>query len=99
VIKWVLQAISHGIEAVTIARLYRKHWRIQGMFPRLELVLQSEIKCLGHPRAALLGFVAAVMAYNVLALLKQVIEQAHEATHSELDVSILSPDGGDQPWL
>ncbi|MDO9479739.1 MAG: hypothetical protein Q7J66_03980, partial [Hydrogenophaga sp.] len=60
--KWVLQAISHGIEAVTIARLYRKHWRIQGMFPRLESVLQSEIKCLGHPRAALLGFVAAVMA-------------------------------------
>ncbi|MDP3805436.1 MAG: hypothetical protein U1A81_13350 [Hydrogenophaga sp.] len=57
-----MQAISHGIEAVTIARLYRKHWRIQGMFPRLESVLQSEIKCLGHPRAALLGFVAAVMA-------------------------------------
>lgn len=57
------------------------------MFQRLESVLHSEIKSLGHPRAALLGFAAAVLAYNVLALLKRVIEQAHEATHPELDVS------------
>jgi len=76
-----------NIEAATIARLYRKRWRIEGMFQRLESVLHSEITSLGHPRAALLGFAAAVLAYNVLALLKRVIEQAHEATHPELDVS------------
>ena len=64
-----------------------KRWRIEGMFQRLESVLHSEIKSLGHPRAALLGFATAVLAYNVLALLKRVIEQAHEATHPELDVS------------
>lgn len=75
------------VEATTIAQLYRKRWRIEGMFGRLESVLNSEIKTLGHPRAALLGFSVAVLAYNVLALLKQLIEQAHRSSHPELDVS------------
>lgn len=43
------------IDAPTLARLYRQRWRIEGMFGRLESVLNSEIKTLGHPRAALLG--------------------------------------------
>lgn len=42
---------------------------------------------LGHPRAALLGFAVAVLAYNVLALLQRVTEQAHRVTHPELEVS------------
>lgn len=75
------------IAAATIAGLYRKRWRIEGMFGRLESVLHSEIKTLGHPRAALLGFAVAVLAYNVLSLLKAATEQAHRATHPELDVS------------
>ncbi|MHA6892733.1 transposase, partial [Ralstonia pseudosolanacearum] len=44
------------VDAATIAALYRKRWRIESMFQRLESVLHSEIKSLGHPRAALLGF-------------------------------------------
>jgi IS4 transposase len=79
--------LPEDITAATLARLYRKRWRIEGMFGRLESVLHSEIKTLGHPRAALLGFAVAVLAYNVLALLKAVTEQAHRATHPELDVS------------
>lgn len=79
--------LPEDIDAASIARLYRKRWRIEGMCPRLESVLHSEIKSLGHPRAALLGFAVAVLAYNVLALLKRVTEQAHRASHPELDVS------------
>jgi IS4 transposase len=75
------------IDAATIARLYRKRWRIEGMFACLESVLHREIKTLGHPLAALLGFAVAVLAYNVLALLKQLIEHAHRQSSPELDVS------------
>lgn len=36
------------------------------MFGRLESVLQSEVKSLGYPRAALFAFGVSVLAYNVL---------------------------------
>ncbi|BCG04857.1 hypothetical protein PPGU19_094250 (plasmid) [Paraburkholderia sp. PGU19] len=68
-----------AVGAHEIARLYRKRWRIEGMFQRLESVLHSEIRTLGHPRAALLGFTVAVLAYNVLATLKRSVEAAHAA--------------------
>lgn len=76
-----------SIDAATIAQLYRKRWRIEGLFGRLESVLHSEIRTLGHPRAALLGFAAAVLAFNVLALLKRCVEQAHCERAPGLDVS------------
>jgi Transposase DDE domain len=75
------------VDARQIARLYRTRWGIEGMFQRLEAALHSEIGSLGHPRAALLGFAAAVLAYNVLALLQRCIERAHRATHPTLQVS------------
>ena len=76
-----------AIDAATVAALYRKRWRIEGMFQRLESVLHSEIKSLGHPRAALLGFTVAVLAYNVLALLQRAVEQAHRPAQPKLEVS------------
>lgn len=70
------------VTAQQIADLYRRRWRIEGLFG-----LHSEIRTLGHPRAALLGFATAVLAYNVLSLLKRCIEQAHCEQVPELDVS------------
>lgn len=65
------------VSAGRIGELYRTRWRIEHLFGRLESVLHSEITSLGHPRAALLGFAVAVLAYNVLALLGRCVEQAH----------------------
>ena len=79
--------LPRTVSAQKIAELYRKRWRIEGMFQRLELVLQSELRTLGHPRAALLGFAVAVLAYNVLSVLKRSIEQAHRDSAPALDVS------------
>ena len=76
-----------SVDAATIAALYRKRWRIEGMFQRLESVLHSEIKSLGHPRSALLGFTVAVLAYNVLSLLQRAVEQAHRDENPQLEVS------------
>jgi IS4 transposase len=63
--------------AEDIASLYRRRWRIENMFQRLEAALNSEIATLGHPRAALLAFGIAVLAYNVLALIEHAIEVRH----------------------
>ena len=79
--------LPEQVNAQQIARLYRKRWRIEHMFQRLESVLHSEIRSLGHPRAALLGFAVAILAYNVLHLLKHSVEQAHRQDLPELDVS------------
>ena len=76
-----------SVDAATIAALYRKRWRIESMFQRLESVLHSEIKSLGHPRAALLGFTVAVLAYNVLSLLQRAVERAHRDENPQLEVS------------
>jgi len=70
--------LPEEISAARIAELYRTRWRIEGMFQRLESVLHSEIRSLGRPRAALLGFAVAVLAHNVLALLQRCVEQAHQ---------------------
>ncbi len=75
---WLWSNLPEAVTAGRITELYRTRWRIEGMFGRLESVLHSELRSLGHPRAALLGFAAAVLAYNVLALLQRAVEQAHQ---------------------
>ena len=79
--------LPEEISAQQIAALYRTRWRIEGMFQRLEAVLNSEIRSLGHPRAALLGFAVAVLAHNVLALLQRCVEQAHQDQKPPPEVS------------
>ena len=75
------------VGAGRIAELYRTRWSIEGMFGRLESVLHSEVTSPGHSRAALLGFAAAILAYNVLALLARCVEQAHRQQEPPPEVS------------
>jgi IS4 transposase len=87
--------LPEEIGAGQIAALYRTRWRversrspdIEGMFQQLESVLNSEIRSLGHPRAALLGFAVAVLAHNILALLQRCVEQAHQDQKPPPEVS------------
>ena len=64
-------------DAIRISDLYRKRWRIETMFQELESHLQSEIDTLGYPQAALFGFCVALIAYNVLAVVKAALRQVH----------------------
>ncbi len=75
---WLWSNPPETVTAGRIAEIYGTRWHIEGMFGRLESVLHSELRRLGHPRAALLGFAAAVLAYNVLVLLQRAVEQAHQ---------------------
>ena len=79
-VMWFWSNLPGTISAEQIAALYRRRWSIEGMFQRLESVLDSEIESLGSPRAALLGFASAILAYNVLSVLKRSVEQAHRET-------------------
>lgn len=70
-----------------VARLYRRRWQIETLFQRLESVLHSEVKPLGHPRAALLAFGVAVLAYNVLSVLQSVVWQVHQLQDRDRELS------------
>ncbi|MEH3116489.1 MAG: IS4 family transposase [Methylorubrum populi] len=74
---WLWSNLPASVSAAQIAQVYRRRWRIEGLFLQMERVLHSEAGRLGRPRAALLGFAAAVLAHNVLSLLSACIEQVH----------------------
>jgi IS4 transposase len=74
----LLTTLPRSVQARAIARLYRKRWTIERLFGRLEAALQSEIRTLSHPRAALLAFALAVVAFNVLALIEAAIAATHD---------------------
>lgn len=76
--------------ACRIACLYRQRWQIESLFQRLESALHSEVVSLGHPRAALLAFGVAVLAYNTLSVLQCAVWSAHELHSSELEPSSFS---------
>ena len=63
--------------AKQIAELYRKRWSIETAFQELEAHLHSEINSLGYPKAALFGFCVALVAYNVLAVVKAALRSVH----------------------
>jgi IS4 transposase len=70
-----------------IARLYRQRWQIESLFLRLDSVLHSEVAAMRHPRAALLAFGVAVLAYNALAVLQSAVWSAHELHTSDIELS------------
>jgi IS4 transposase len=65
------------VSALDIATLYRRRWRIENMFQKLESVLHSEVRTLGYPRAALFSFCVAIVAYNVLSMIQTAVEAEH----------------------
>lgn len=73
--------------AQEVATQYRRRWRIESMFGRLEAVLHSEVTTLAHPRAALFAFGVATMAWNVLAVLEESVKAAHDLDAAELELS------------
>jgi IS4 transposase len=78
---------AERFDAREVARLYCRRWTIEGLFQRLESVLKSEVNTFGYPRAALLAFVTAVLAYNVLAVLQAAVEAAHDLATAAIELS------------
>jgi IS4 transposase len=74
-------------DAIVIAEIYRKRWTIETMFQELEAHLKSELNTLGYPQAALFGFCVALIAYNVLAVIKAALRRVHGEEKIKNEVS------------
>lgn len=74
-------------DAGKVAFLYLKRWKIEGAFNELTMALNCELNTLGYPRAALFGFAVAVVAYNVLAVLKGAMRAVHGEERVAKEVS------------
>lgn len=77
VIRLLTNIPDSKLGAKELARLYRRRWKIEAMFQRLEHVLKSEIKGLGNPRASLFAFGVSILAFNVLSLLMSAVRSKH----------------------
>jgi Transposase DDE domain len=74
-------------DAAKVASLYLKRWKIEGAFHELTMALNCEVNTLGYPKAALFGFSVAVVAYNVLAVLKAALRAVHGEKRVQEEVS------------
>jgi IS4 transposase len=70
-----------------VAELYRERWTLETVFQELEAALCSEISALGYPRAALFAFCIALVAYNVISVVKAALRAQYGAERIEKDVS------------
>jgi hypothetical protein len=73
--------------ASVVARLYRKRWTIETLFQVLVETLDSEQPRLGYPQAALFAFCVALLAYNVLAVVRAALRAVHGRAVVEEKVS------------
>lgn len=61
---------AEDADALQIAELYAGRWSIEDAFQHLTQDLKCEINTLGYPKAALFGFCLAVVAFNVVSMVK-----------------------------
>jgi hypothetical protein len=73
--------------ALLIAQLYRKRWTLETLFQVLTETLCCEINTLGYPKAALFTFCVALVAYNVLSVVKAALRSVHGTDKIETEVS------------
>jgi hypothetical protein len=78
---------SSEVGGIKIAEIYRKRWGIETVFQELESHFRSEIDTLGYPKAALFGFCIALIAYNILAVVKAALRSVHGEEKIENEVS------------
>jgi len=84
---FVLTNLPQKVNAKKIATLYRNRWKIETAFQELAKHLNSEINTLGYPKAALFAFSIALIAYNVMSVIKAALRSIHGADVVEQDVS------------
>ena len=70
-----------------LAELYLKRWKIEEAFRQLTQYLSCEVRTLGYPKAALLAFSLAVIAYNCLACVRGALASVHGRDKVDAELS------------
>ena len=73
--------------AAQVARLYGKRWSIETAFFEITTTLACELNTLAYPKAALLTFCLALLAYNAVSLIKAALRSAHGRHKVNAEVS------------
>jgi hypothetical protein len=82
----LLTNLPKKISALRLAEIYRERWTIEKHFQFLTQSLQCELPGLGQPRAALFAFAMALLAANVLAVMRASLRSVHGAA-AEAEIS------------
>jgi IS4 transposase len=64
-------------DAVLIAAIYLKRWKIETAFQVLTTTLRCEVRTLCYPRAALFAFATAALVYNAITVIETAIRAEH----------------------
>jgi len=73
----IVSNLPKRVDAIRIAELYRDRWQIETAFQEVAESLEGEIQTLGYPKAALFGFCMALVAYNLLSVVRGSVQAVH----------------------
>jgi hypothetical protein len=73
----IVSNLPKRVDAIRIAELYGGRWQIETAFQEVAESLEGEIQTLGYPKAALFGFCMALVAYNLLSVVRASVWTAH----------------------
>jgi IS4 transposase len=73
--------------AKRLAEIYHTRWKIETAFQELTENLRCEINTLGYPKSALFAFALAITAYNVLVLVRQVLDSEWPRKQKKMELS------------
>lgn len=73
----ILTNLPKKVTAIRVSEMYRKRWTIETVFGELAENLHGEIVTLGYPKAALFAFCMALLAYNLMAVMRAAMRVAH----------------------
>jgi IS4 transposase len=84
---WLLTNLAEDVSALIVSDLYLKRWQVEKMFQVITDVFNCEIKTLGYPKAALFVFCMAIVAFNILSVVRGAMKEVHGAGKIEAGLS------------
>ncbi len=85
---WIFTNLpEEQVSALIASEIYLKRWQIEKMFQVITDVFHCELKALGYPKAALFVFCMAMVAFNILSVVRGAMKEVHGAGKIEAGLS------------